>query len=128
MAVKRERRPELEAEELRHPVGDGDFARPIRIATLTECEGVAPEDTVRVLCAEVDALHATRDGHRAVPYDLDRPEVFPGGGELGLEVGIRAVEPEDVAGRAVLGVVRRSRVVDDRDAGDRSRDRDGEQC
>src|SRR5262245_23222491 len=127
MAVQRERRAELEPEELRDPVGDGDLARPVRIATLTDYEKLAAENAVRVLCAEVEALDATRDGDRAVPDDLDRPEVFPGGCELGLEIGIRAVESEDLAGRAVLGVVRRSRVIDDRDAGDRSRDRDAEQ-
>ena len=40
---------------------------------------------------------------------------------------IGAVEPEQVAGRAELGVVRRARVEGDRDAADRGRDRDGEE-
>jgi hypothetical protein len=63
MAVQCERRPELEPEELRHPVGDGDLSLPVRIATLTDREKLAGEDTVRFLCTVVEALDAARDGH-----------------------------------------------------------------
>jgi hypothetical protein len=63
-----------------------------------------------------------------VTDDVDRPEAFLDGGETGLQPArIGAVEPEQVTGRAELGIVRGARVVGDRDAGDRGRDGDGEE-
>ena len=83
---------------------------------------------MRVLRPEVDRLDAAGDGDRAVADDVGRPERFLGGGEACLELArIGAVELEQVVGRAELGVDRGARVVDERDAADRGRDRDGEE-
>src|SRR6185503_15176432 len=52
----------------------------------------------------------------------------PGGSESGLELArIGAVESEQLVGRAELAVKTEACVVDDRDAADRGRDRDGEE-
>ena len=60
--------------------------------------------------------------------DVDCSERFLGPGEAGLELArIGSVVLEDDAGRAELGVVLGARVVNDRDAADRSRDRDCEE-
>ena len=128
MAVERKCLPELEAEDSGHAVGDGDLARPVRIAASSEREPCAPVRSARVLGAKLDLVDAARNRQRAVTDDVDRPEAFLDGGETRLQPArIGAVEPQEVTGRAELRIVRRTRVVGDRDAGDRGRDREGEE-
>jgi hypothetical protein len=126
VTVERQGRSEVEPQELGHPVCDGDLAGARRVAALAERED--SERVLRILCAEVHGLDAAGDADRAMGNDVDRPERFPGPGEARLELPrIGAVELKVDVGRAELGVGRRSRVVDDRDAADRRRDRDGEE-
>ena len=126
-AVEGERLPELEPEDRGHAVGDGDLARACRVAASAQRKPCAPVGSARVLGAELDLVDAARHEQRAVTDDLDRPEAFLDGGQTRLQPArIGAVEPQQVTGRAELGIVRRARVVGDRDAGDRGRDRDGE--
>ena len=120
-AVEGESLPELEPEERRHAVGDGDLAGAFRVAASAERKPRVR--SARVLGAELHLLDAARHGQRAVADDVGRPEPFLGGGETRLQLArIGAVELEEGIGRAELGVVQRPRVVGDRDAG-RSRPR-----
>ena len=108
MAVEGKRLPELEPEDRGHAVGDGDLARACRIAASAERKPCAPVRSARVLGAELDLVDAARHEQRAVTDDVDRPEAFLDGGEARLQPArIGAVEPQQVAGRAELGIVRR---------------------
>ena len=128
-AVERERLPGLEPEDRGHAVGDGDLARACGVAASAQREPCAPVRSARVLGAELDLLDPAGHGQRAVTDDIGRPEAFLDGGQTRVEPArIGAVEPQQVIGRAELGiVVGRARVVGDGDAGDRGGDRDGEQ-
>ena len=100
-------RSELEPQELRHSVGDGDLAAALRVAALAEREELAAVGAVRILRPEVHLVDAAGDGNRAVADDVRRPERLLGGGEPGLELArIGAVELEHGVGRAELGVDR----------------------
>ena len=106
-AIEGQRVPDLEREEVGHTVGDGHLPGTLRVTAPAECEQRAREAAVRVLGAELHAVDAAGDGDRAVADHLGRPEPLPGGVESRLERSrIGSVEPQEVAGRAELCVVR----------------------
>ena len=126
--VERQRQPDPEPQQPRHAVGDGDLAGARREAATAQREQLAAVDSPRILRTEVHRLDAPRDSDRAVSDDIARPELTPCGGERVIELArIAAVEPEQVRGRAELGVIGGTGVVDDRDAADRGGHRDGQQ-
>ena len=101
------------------------MARPGRVAATAEREKIAAVGPIRVLRAQVHRLDAAGHGHLAVADDVRRPERLLGRRQSCLErLRIGAVEHEQPPGRAELAVERRARVVDERDASDRGRDRD----
>ena len=107
-AIEGQRVPDLEREEVGHTVGDGYLPGTLRVTAPAECEQRAREAAVRVLGAELHAVDAAGDGDGAVADHLGRPEPLPGGVESRLERSrIGSVEPQEVAGRAELCVVRR---------------------
>ena len=129
-AVEREGRPDLEPQELRDAVGDRDLAGARRVAAPARARAA------RRRRRRPDPARGSRPSRRcrgqrpyAVPDDLRSSRTdSSAGGERRLELSrIGAVEPEQVIGRAELGVVRGARVVDDRDAADRRGHRDREQ-
>src|ERR687897_3631837 len=122
--------PDLEPEQVRDAVGDGDLVAALRVIASVECKARAAVRSARVLRTELNLLDGTRDCPRAVADDVDRPVLLPEAGEsCGERARIAAVKIEQLIGRAELGLVRlvRARVVGDRDAPDRGRNGDGEE-
>ena len=106
-AVEGNRLPDLEPHERGHAVGDGNFVGSVRVAASAERQARASVRPARVLGTELDLLDAAGNGQRAVADDVDRPETLLGGGETRRQQpGIGAVEPDQLTGRAELGIVR----------------------
>src|SRR5918994_1263363 len=111
--------PDLEPEQVRDAVGDGDLVAALRVIASVECKARAAVRSARVLRTELNLLDGTRDCPRAVADDVDRPVLLPEAGEsCGERARIAAVKIEQLIGRAELGLVRlvRARVVGDGEA------------
>jgi hypothetical protein len=126
--VESQRRPDVEPEEIGDTVGDGDLVGRRWVAPPADCEELATVRAVRILRAELDRLDAAGNRHGAVADDIDRSERSSRGVETRLELSrIGAVEIEHQVCRAEVAVVGGTGIGGDRDAADRSRDRDREQ-
>ena len=126
-AIESQRLPDLEPEERGHPVGDGYLVAAFGVGASLECKAWGPVRSARVLSTELHRFNGAGHSQRAVADDVGRPEPVREGGETRLQrVRIGAIQLEEVIGGAELGIVRRGRVVGDRDAADRGRDRDGQ--